>query len=107
MASELLLTGNFIKADRALRTGLVSDVVPDDKLEEAARRMALDMLATSPKGLLLTKEQLKASLDGQTLQAALAAEDASQVVCLNDPVCIEYNHKAAKRFSQGKTQSKL
>jgi len=108
VASELLLTGNFIYADRALRVGLVSDVVPDTKLDEAARKMALDMLSNSPKGLLMTKEQLKASLDGQTLNAALTAEDALQVTCLNDPECKEYSRRATKRFSKkGKTESKL
>ena len=48
VASELLLTGDFIEADRALRTGLVSEVVPEDALETATRDMAERMLRNSP-----------------------------------------------------------
>ena len=44
VASELLLTGRFIDARRALSVNLVSDVVPDDKLVERARPMVEAML---------------------------------------------------------------
>ena len=53
VAAELLLTGNFIDAARAERTGLVSRVVPDAELDDAARAMADDMLRNSPLGLRL------------------------------------------------------
>lgn len=81
VASELLLTGRFIHAARALATGLVSEVVADAALEEAARRLAGDMLATSPLGLRLTKECLNASLDAGSLEHVIAMEDRNQVLC--------------------------
>lgn len=81
VASELLLTGRFIDARRALATGLVSEVVPDDGLDAAAGRLVEDMLATSPLGLRLTKECLNASVDAPSLEAAIAMEDRNQILC--------------------------
>lgn len=81
VASELLLTGRFINAPRALATGLVSEVVADEQLEGAARRLLDDMLSTSPLGLRLTKECLNASLDAGSLEQVIAMEDRNQVLC--------------------------
>ncbi len=80
VAAELLLTGNFIDAARAERTGLVSRVVPDAELEDAARAMAADMLRNSPLGLRLTKECLKLALDAGSLEEVVAMEDRNQVL---------------------------
>jgi len=80
VASELLLTGDFIGADRALATGLVSRVVPDAELESAAREMAGRMLRNSPLALRLTKECLKVNIDAAGLEAAIAIEDRNQIL---------------------------
>jgi enoyl-CoA hydratase len=80
VASELLLTGNFIDAARAEKVGLVSRVVPDAELETATRAMAADMLRNSPIGLRLTKECLKLSIDAPSLEAAVAMEDRNQIL---------------------------
>lgn len=80
VASELLLTGNFIDAARAERTGLVSRVVPDAELDQAARDLAADMLRNSPLGLRLTKECLKHSIDAGSLEQAIAMEDRNQIL---------------------------
>ena len=81
VASELLLTGRFIHAERALQVGLVSAVVPDDELESAARELAGEMLATTPLALRLTKECLSASIDAGSLDQAIAMEDRNQILC--------------------------
>ena len=81
VAAELLLTGNFIEAQRAERLGLVSRVVPDAELEAAAQTLADEMLRNSPLGLRLTKECLNASLDAGSLEQVIAMEDRNQILC--------------------------
>lgn len=85
IASELMLTGRFIHAERALATGLVSDVVPDDQLEAAAEHLANEMLAASPKGLRMTKEGLALSIDAPSLEAAMAIENRNQLMTSASP----------------------
>lgn len=80
LASELLLTGRFIDAERAKAVGLVSDVVPDDELEAAGRAMAGEILANSPVGVRLTKECLNMSVDAGSLEAVIAMEDRQQIL---------------------------
>ncbi len=81
VASELMLTGRFIHAQRCLATGLVSEVVPDADLEQAAQPYIDEMLATSPMGLRLTKEGLNLAIDAQGLEAAMAIENRNQLMC--------------------------
>jgi len=81
LASELLLTGRFIDANRSLATGLVSTVVPDDQLEAEARKLANEMISTAPLGLRLTKECLNMSLDAGSLEQVIAMEDRNQILC--------------------------
>ncbi len=81
VASELMLTGRFIHAERALATGLVSEVVPDADLIEAAQPYIREMLTTSPMGLRLTKEGLNVAIDAGSLEAAIAVENRNQILC--------------------------
>jgi enoyl-CoA hydratase/carnithine racemase len=85
LASELMLTGRFIHAPRALATGLVSEVVPDAKLEEAAQSYIDDMLATSPIGLRMTKDGLNQAINASSLEAAMAIENRNQLMCAQSP----------------------
>jgi enoyl-CoA hydratase len=54
-AKELLLTGDPVDADTALRWGLVNRVVPAAELAEAARAMAARLAAGAPLALRYTK----------------------------------------------------
>ena len=81
IAAELLLTGKFIDAARAEKIGLVSQVVPDDQLENVARSVATEILNNSPVGVKLTKDGLNASLDAGSLEQVIGIEDRNQVMC--------------------------
>src|ERR1700684_1088006 len=82
VASELLLTGRFLGADRAKAVGLVSDVMADDKLLETGLAFAAEMARASPMGLRLTKQTLNALIDAPGIDAALMIEDRQQVMLL-------------------------
>lgn len=85
VAAELMLTGRFIHAPRALATGLVSEVVPDDQLEAAALTYVEEMLSASPKGLRMTKEGLNLAIDSPSLEAAMAIENRNQLMTSASP----------------------
>ena len=85
IAAELMLTGRFINAQRALATGLVSEVVAEDQLEASAEALAQEMLATSPMGLRMTKEGLSLSIDAPSLEAAMAIENRNQLMTSKSP----------------------
>lgn len=82
VAAELMLTGDFIHAERALATGLVSQLVDDDALEETARGLAGRLLAASPTGLRKTKEVLTKASEIEDLAAVIALEERTQMLCM-------------------------
>jgi len=82
VSSEYLLTGRFLKAERAKAVGLVSDIVPADDLLTRGMEFASEMLRTSPMGLRMTKQALNMLIDAPSLDAALMMEDRQQVILL-------------------------
>jgi enoyl-CoA hydratase/carnithine racemase len=83
IAAELMMTGRFIDAERAMSLGLVSEIVDKSELEASGRAMANDMLNASPMGLRLTKEGLRLATDAGSLETAVALEDRGQILCAN------------------------
>ena len=81
VAAELMMSGRFIGAERALALGLVSDVVASDAIEPVGRQLANDMLNMSPLGLRLTKEGLNMSMSVGSLEHAIMLEDRGQILC--------------------------
>lgn len=82
VARELMMTGRFIEAERALATGLVSEVVDDEELPASARAMLKEMLQTSPVGLRRTKETLELTLEMTSLEPVMRLEEHTQLLCL-------------------------
>jgi enoyl-CoA hydratase len=72
-ALQLLLTGEMIDAQEALRIGLVNRVVAADQLLPTATAMLKQMLANAPLALAGCIEAVNRGLDG-TLDDALALE---------------------------------
>ena len=99
-ATELLMTGEFIDAETALRMGLYNRVVPVDEVLGEARKLA-EKLARGPSYALgVTKQSLnqEASLD---LASALQAEAEAQAVCMENPNFREaYEAFTAKREAE-------
>jgi cyclohexa-1,5-dienecarbonyl-CoA hydratase len=62
-ALELLLTGDVIDAQESYRLGLVNQVVPDDKLEEAADAFVAKLSSLSGIVLKLTKKAVYLGVD--------------------------------------------
>lgn len=85
VAAELMMTGRFLDASRALQTGLVSQVVPDEHLEAAGRKLVSDMLKTTPAGLRTTKETLRRCARLDDLDAVIELEQHAQATCMNGP----------------------
>jgi enoyl-CoA hydratase/carnithine racemase len=60
---QMLLTGDHITAEEALRIGMINKVVPPDNLREEAIAMADKINENSPVAARVTKELATKSLD--------------------------------------------
>jgi len=78
-AMEMLLTGDFIDAERAAGIGLINHAVADDKLDDAVEELAQNLAAKSQYALRLGKASFHRQLD-QPLDGAYRSAS-------NDLVC--------------------
>jgi enoyl-CoA hydratase/carnithine racemase len=76
-ARDLLLGSATIDARRAHELGLLTEVVPDEELDAAAKRLAADALRRAPQSYGLTKRLLSLAASAD-LQSAMAAETIAQ-----------------------------
>lgn len=80
-ASEMLMLGDSVPADRAMRMGLFNDVVEPDKLMETATGVARRLADGPTFSLGMTKELLNNELS-MDLNSALDAEARAQTICM-------------------------
>jgi enoyl-CoA hydratase len=79
-AHELMLTGRIFDATEAERIGLVTQVVPDDALLDAALAKAAEIIANAPWAVFQTKEVMWTALEIPGRQAAADLENRTQVL---------------------------
>lgn len=81
LALDLALTGRRIDAAEAMRLGLVSQVVPDDDLDEAVLDLAHGIAARPPLVVRLVREHVHA-LSAPSLRGTLGRELVGQTMVL-------------------------
>lgn len=79
-AFELLLTGRIVESEEAARIGLVTRVVDDGELLDAALETARQICANSPTGVWMTKEVMWSQLEVGSLQAGIDLENRTQIM---------------------------
>lgn len=73
LAMEMVLTGNFINAERALQTGLINKIVPTELLLIETLKLATQIAAQSPMAIQLAKESVLSAFS-TTLEEGLLLE---------------------------------
>ena len=81
-AAELMMTGEMISADEALRLGMVNHVVPDAELLATTLKLANAIAEKSPLALRLLKKGLHQTFE-QSLDAMLKYEVYAQSLCFD------------------------
>jgi len=79
-ANEMILSGREIGAVEAERFGLVSRVVPDDRVVDEALDLAEQIAGYSTHGVAMTKKVLWSSLECGSLTAAIDLENRNQLM---------------------------
>ena len=71
-AKRIILTGDHVSAETALRIGLVIDVVPHDQLMDAAFALAKRLTYIPPYALRLNKRMIDGTMEAMGMNNALA-----------------------------------
>jgi enoyl-CoA hydratase/carnithine racemase len=79
-AHDLILTARSLDADEAERYGIVTRVVPDGEVVDAALALADELCGFTPFGLFATKQVMWANLDIPSLEAAIQLENRNQIM---------------------------
>ncbi len=99
-ATEMLMLGDFVTADEALRAGLYNRVVAPGELAETARELATRLASGPGFSIAMTKQMLNREMS-VGLTEALEMEAQAQAICMGHPDYREaYEAFVAKRPPQ-------
>ena len=97
LALEMLLTGDFIDAQRAERIGLVNKVVPQDKLMDEAMNLATKLASKSPIALQMGKQAFYTMSDMEFDKAMEYSDEMFAELCTIDDALEGINAFKEKR----------
>jgi enoyl-CoA hydratase len=83
-ALEMLLTGEMVDAQEALRIGLVNRVVPKEKLLDEAQSLVRKMLANGPVSLRFTLDAVNAGLEMPMAEAQAHEATLFGLICTTE-----------------------
>jgi enoyl-CoA hydratase len=99
-AFDMIVSGRVVDAVEAERIGLVSRIVPEDRLIDEALALAEAIASYTSFGLRRTKEVMWHNLEAPSLAAALAMENRNQELAVHEPEVLEYMREYAERFAK-------
>lgn len=92
-AKQLMYTGREVSAEEARDLGIVMDIHPADKLQDATMELARQMKEASPTAFAITKRVTNQAFDNDA-NGILEMEAAGQAICLSS----DYHKDAVDRF---------
>ncbi|MBW2310417.1 MAG: enoyl-CoA hydratase/isomerase family protein [Deltaproteobacteria bacterium] len=96
-ALEMLLTGDFIDAERASSIGLVNKVVPQDKLMDEALELATKLASKSPIALQMGKQAFYTMSDMEFEKALEYSDEMFAELCTTEDALEGVNAFREKR----------
>ena len=94
-AMKMLLTGDPVDAETALRIGLVEEVVDDAAVEGRVMEMAKKIASFSPVATVAVKAGVRAAIS-MSLEQGLAYENELHTICMSDNA----RHEGIKAFQE-------
>lgn len=79
-AHDLILTARTLDAHEAERYGVVTRIVPDERISSAAIELAEEICDFSPFGVFATKQVMWANLDAPSLEVGIQLENRNQIM---------------------------
>lgn len=93
-ATDMMMSGRFVKGEEAERIGLVNQLLPADQLAQATQKLASQLASRSSIAMGWTKRAIRRSLD-LNMNGEFDYEVLAQVQCLQTS-----EHKEALRLYQ-------